>query len=47
MQIYMAKEKKGFFAKLADKFDKKLEEKAKKKKCCCCDDSKKDKQCSK
>jgi len=29
--------KKGFFAKIMDKMDKNLENKAKKKKCSCCD----------
>jgi len=33
----MAGKKKGFFGKLADKLDGKLEKKAKKKKCCCCE----------
>jgi hypothetical protein len=28
-------QKKGFFGKIIDKMDKKLEAKAKKKKCCC------------
>ena len=39
----MAK-KKGFFNKLIEKLDKKLEKKAKKKKCCC---SSEDEKCSK
>ncbi|MFH2028507.1 MAG: hypothetical protein ABIJ08_05185 [Nanoarchaeota archaeon] len=28
--------KKGFFGKMIDKFDKKLEKKSEEKKCCCC-----------
>jgi hypothetical protein len=38
------KKPKGFFARLTDKLDKKLEAKAKKTKCCCCC---KDDKCSK
>ncbi len=34
------KSKKGFFAKLFDKLDKKLEEKAKSGPCCCKSDNK-------
>lgn len=37
------KKKKGFFAKLIDSFDKKIEEKSKEKKCSCCQDSKNNK----
>ena len=40
----MTKKKKGFFSKLIDKIDSKLEKKSKEKKCCCCEDSK-DKKC--
>jgi hypothetical protein len=32
----MAEKKKGFFGKLVDKLDKKLEKKSKEKKCSCC-----------
>jgi hypothetical protein len=38
-------EKKGFFGKIFDKLDKKMEQKAKQKKCCCCDSS--EEKCSK
>jgi hypothetical protein len=34
------KAKKGFFAKIFDKLDKKMEEKAKSSSCCCCQDEK-------
>ncbi len=34
---------KGFFARMIEKIDKAMEEKAKSKKCCCCID--KDKKC--
>lgn len=33
----MAEKKKGFFAKLVGKADKKMEKKAKEKGCCCCE----------
>lgn len=33
--------KKGFFGKLIEKFDEKLEKKAKEKKCCCCKNNQK------
>jgi len=36
----MTKNKKGFFSKLIENLDKKLENKSKNKKCCCCQDSK-------
>lgn len=36
--------KKGFFGKLMDNLDKKLEKKSKEKKCRCCQDSR-DKEC--
>lgn len=38
-------EKKGFFARLMDKLDQKMEEKAKSGGCCCCSGDKKDKKC--
>jgi hypothetical protein len=34
------KTNKGFFAKLFDKLDKKMEEKSKLPSCCCCQDNK-------
>ena len=34
----MEEKKRGFFSKLIDKLDKKLEAKSKEKKCCCCED---------
>lgn len=37
--------KKGFFARLLDKLDKKMEEKAKSSPCCCKSAQKKDKSC--
>jgi hypothetical protein len=37
--------KKGFFGKLADKLDEKLEKKSKQKKCCCCSESKEESCC--
>ena len=37
--------KKGFFAKLIEKLDKKIEEKAKAKPCCGSDDKKEGKSC--
>jgi hypothetical protein len=40
----MAEKKKGFFSKLVENLDEKLEKKSKDKKCCCCQDSK-DKKC--
>lgn len=36
--------KKGFFSRLFDKMDDKLEEKSKNKRCCCCSE---DSKCSK
>lgn len=40
----MVEKKKGFFSKLLDSLDKKIEKKSKDKKCCCCKDAK-DKKC--
>jgi len=42
----MTEKKKGFFGKLVDKLDKKMEKKAKSKECCCCNSSE-DESCSK
>jgi len=40
----MTEKKKGFFCKLMENLDKKLEKKSKDKQCSCCQDSK-DKKC--
>ena len=42
--IKMVEKKKGFFGRLLEKFDQKLEKKSKEKECGCCSDSK-DKKC--